>query len=206
MAVITAITTCLAKYAVFEGRASRSEFWWFNLATTLAAWLAVPVFSGTLDAANSEAEVLFAASWTQVIICAALFVPTLAVSARRLHDTNRSGWWYLLSFTLIGLIPLLIWWCQKGDGYPNSYSSPSITPASRDIIATGNLLNNNATGVQSENDLNFSDGINRERLQKNFTRKGFGAAATLVFAVTSIILFAILVFIFQNLQFFNIEN
>ena len=46
--------------------------------------------------------------------------------ARRLHDTNRSGWWYLMSLTIIGIIPLIIWWAQSGDSHNNQYGEPTL--------------------------------------------------------------------------------
>ena len=50
-------------------------------------------------------------------------VPSISLSVRRLHDINRSGWWFLLSITLIGLIPLIYWACQRGDRVENDYGS-----------------------------------------------------------------------------------
>ena len=50
----------------------------------------------------------------------------LSVSVRRLHDINKSGWWLLLSITIIGLIPLLYWACKKGDDDGNKYGPNSI--------------------------------------------------------------------------------
>jgi uncharacterized membrane protein YhaH (DUF805 family) len=51
----------------------------------------------------------------------AVFLPTIAVATRRLHDTNRSGWWQLIGLTIVGLIPLLIWTVQDSDAGPNRY-------------------------------------------------------------------------------------
>jgi uncharacterized membrane protein YhaH (DUF805 family) len=51
--------------------------------------------------------------------------PFLAAGPRRLHDTNRSGWWQLLSLTLIGLIPLIYWLASKGDEHANQYGQPT---------------------------------------------------------------------------------
>jgi uncharacterized membrane protein YhaH (DUF805 family) len=67
-----------------------------------------------------ETEVLF-----YCITTLGLLIPLLAVSARRLHDTNRSGWWYLLSITIIGIIPLIIWWSQDGQNQENQYGDPA---------------------------------------------------------------------------------
>ena len=49
------------------------------------------------------------------------FIPSIAVATRRLHDVNRSGWWLLLSFTVIGLIPLFIWAVSKGTEGKNRF-------------------------------------------------------------------------------------
>ena len=50
-------------------------------------------------------------------------VPSISLSVRRLHDINKSGWWFLLSITLIGLIPLIYWAFQRGDRVENDYGS-----------------------------------------------------------------------------------
>lgn len=58
------------------------------------------------------------------IAALAVFVPTVSVGARRLHDTGKSGWRQLWGFTIIGLIPLIIWWCEKGSEEANEYGDP----------------------------------------------------------------------------------
>lgn len=55
----------------------------------------------------------------------AVMLPSFAASSRRLHDTNRSGWWVLLALTIIGIIPLIIWWAQDSDKAANQYGAPS---------------------------------------------------------------------------------
>ena len=87
----------LRKYAVFEGRARRKEYWYFALFNViiLIVLLVIDRMTGTF---NPEVGVgLFGA-----IYLLGLLIPSLAVAVRRLHDTNRSGWWMLL-----GLIPLV---------------------------------------------------------------------------------------------------
>jgi len=88
------ISTCFSKFFDFKGRASRPEYWWFYLFTILASWGSMLV---------DHTQIL---SGLVSLIC--LF-PALAAATRRLHDTNRSGWWQLLCFTIIGIIPVIIW-------------------------------------------------------------------------------------------------
>jgi len=97
------IQTCLNKYADFKGKASRPEYWWFFLFT-----LIVGVITGILDAVIfSGFTETVGTGPLRLLFNVAIIVPGLAVGARRLHDTNRSGWWQLLYITLIG-IPVVI--------------------------------------------------------------------------------------------------
>ena len=54
----------------------------------------------------------------------AVFFPAIAVATRRLHDTNRSGWWQLLVLTIIGIIVLIVWLASKGNEQPNRFGNP----------------------------------------------------------------------------------
>jgi uncharacterized membrane protein YhaH (DUF805 family) len=91
------IRVCLSKYADFNGRASRPEYWWFVLFIFLGS-LAASVVSPILAALFSIGTLL----------------PSLAAATRRLHDTNRSGWWQLiLLIPLIGFIVLIVFLAQE---------------------------------------------------------------------------------------------
>lgn len=103
-----AITTCMSKFFNFTGRASRPEYWWFYLFTVLLSWGAILV---------DQTQVV------SMLINLVFLIPVLAVGARRLHDTNRSGWWQLIMLTIIGIIPLIIWWASKGSDQENQYGS-----------------------------------------------------------------------------------
>lgn len=81
-----AIAACFGKYAVFSGRARRAEYWWFYLFTIL---LTIP--ANILDAAMQRRRDDIGVFGTLVALV--LLLPQLAVIVRRLHDTNRSGWW-----------------------------------------------------------------------------------------------------------------
>ena len=104
------LAICFTKYFDFNGRASRPEFWWFNLFAVSLSWGSILV---------DPSEVI---SWIVNIV---LLLPGLAVGSRRLHDTNRSGWWQLLMITIVGLIPLIIWWASEGSKQENEYGNPS---------------------------------------------------------------------------------
>jgi uncharacterized membrane protein YhaH (DUF805 family) len=103
MNFIDAIKICFTKYANFNGCASRPEFWWWFLFTVIAS-LALQAVSRSLSGAFNIAT----------------FLPSVAVAARRLHATDRSGWWQLLYFLpVIGWIVLIIFWAEAGQ--PNRY-------------------------------------------------------------------------------------
>ena len=93
------IQICLNKYANFKGKASRSEYWWFFLFTAI-----VGVITGILDAVifPGFTETLGTGP-LRLLFNVGVITPGIAVGARRLHDTNRSGWWQLLYFTGIGI-------------------------------------------------------------------------------------------------------
>lgn len=105
MTFVESIRTCFSKYADFDGCASRSEYWWWVLFTLLTSFV--------LMAVHERIYLLFSV---------ATFVPYIAVTARRLHDTDRSGWLQLVVLIpLIGWILLIVWCVQEGRS-PNRYS------------------------------------------------------------------------------------
>ena len=99
-------TSLVNKYATFSGRATRSEYWYVVLFGYLLALLIV--FLGMII---DSPELIIGLSTVLSLI---LLVPGLAVCIRRLHDTGRSGWWYLLVLIpYIGAVALLIIFCLK---------------------------------------------------------------------------------------------
>ena len=109
------ISHCFSNYTNFSGRASRSEFWWFFLFVMILEFAA-----DIWDYITGYGESGFYI-W---IVIAATIVPSLSVGARRLHDLNKSGWLQLLAITIIGLIPLFIWWAKEGAKKNNPHGKP----------------------------------------------------------------------------------
>ena len=105
MTFTESIQTCFSKYADFNGRATKSEFWWWVLFVFLLT-IAANVLSKNLG----------------ILVSLGTLLPYIAVTARRLHDTNRSGWWQL-----IGIIPVIGWiimivWCVQDSASQSRYA------------------------------------------------------------------------------------
>lgn len=133
-----AVKTCLSKYVTFSGRASRSEYWFFYLATILIMIVA-SILDGILGTGFKAVNPLTGLEqnsgygWIYLLAVLGLFLPSLAVGIRRLHDGNRSGWWWLIALTGIGAIVLLVWFIQKGTTGENRYGPD---PLGGDLSAT----------------------------------------------------------------------
>jgi len=103
------ITTCFRKYADFSGRASRSEYWWFMLFYFLA--------SAACSMLGQIAAGLFSL---------AMLLPMLSAASRRLHDTNRSGWWQLIALLpIIGFIVLIVFLCERSRPAETAPAAPA---------------------------------------------------------------------------------
>lgn len=109
---------CLKNYATFSGRARRKEYWYFYL-FQIVLGLGIGVFLGIAGLSNDSIDVVSG------LLSLAFLLPTLAVGARRLHDVNRSGWWMLIAFTIIGLIPLFIWSVSETKPESNKWGQPA---------------------------------------------------------------------------------
>jgi uncharacterized membrane protein YhaH (DUF805 family) len=110
----------LKKYAVFSGRAHRTEYWMFSLINFLIAF-----GLGFLEGALGGEGVL------SIVYALAVFLPSLAVLVRRLHDTGRSGWWVLIGLIpLAGAIVLLVFAVLDSEPNANAYgANPKLVPA-----------------------------------------------------------------------------
>ena len=95
-------------YVNFEGRASRPEYWWFIL-----AYFIVNVILGIIPKVGTVLS---------GILALALLIPSIGVAVRRLHDINKSGWWYLLILVpIVGAIILILWFVKPSDNGENKY-------------------------------------------------------------------------------------
>ena len=104
-------------YLNFSGRSGPSAYWWYLLWSLIFTILFALIDSLALDI---SAEDLFSLSSAFALIT---LIPSISLSFRRLHDIDKSGWWLLISLTIIG-IPVLIYWAIKaGDRQENSYGA-----------------------------------------------------------------------------------
>ena len=110
--LIDSVISCFNKYFDFDSRSSRKEFWFWQLFRILMFLSITYIESLGLNGLLLISNFIF-------------IIPEIAVSIRRLHDINKSGWWILLTITIIGIIPLTYYYCLKGDGKTNDYGKPN---------------------------------------------------------------------------------
>ena len=114
-----AVRSVLGKYATFDGRASRSEFWYFVLFMVIAN-----IILNIIDTALFHTVVVSEAGTVGILsglFSLAMLIPNLAVAARRLHDVGHTGWWLLIGLTGIGALVLLFWYVSRGEEGANAY-------------------------------------------------------------------------------------
>lgn len=117
------VTECITKnYGNFKDRASRKEYWSCFLAFVIFGLIASILHALLIDRLGNTISILFA------LVVLFSLIPMIAVTVRRLHDTNRSGWYYLINFIPFGSIVLLIFLVQKGDSGPNRYGENPLNP------------------------------------------------------------------------------
>ncbi len=113
-----AVRSCFLNYITFQGRAQRSEFWYFALFSLLGSIAISVLESLTAGISLVETGVL------EGLFSLAVLLPSLAVSVRRLHDLDRTGWWWWLwLIPIVGWIILLIWMVKKGTYGDNAYGT-----------------------------------------------------------------------------------
>jgi uncharacterized membrane protein YhaH (DUF805 family) len=113
MNFLQALSSAFSKYATFSGRARRAEYWYFTLFICVVS-VVLQILAGGDPPSLIVVSVLG-------LFAIATLLPALAVTARRLHDTDRKGWWMLLScIPVVGLI-VLFWMCSRGTAGSNRF-------------------------------------------------------------------------------------
>jgi len=109
--LINSVLSCFKRAFDFDNRSSRKEFWCWQVFRILM------FLSLTFLESLGLKGILFISNFI-------FLIPELSVSVRRLHDINKSGWWVMLSITIIGILPLLYFYSLKGDDSINDFGSP----------------------------------------------------------------------------------
>ncbi|MFG1654444.1 DUF805 domain-containing protein [Micromonospora sp. NPDC049275] len=113
-----AIKSAFSQYVGFKGRARRSEYWWFVLFTFLVI-LAAAILDNVLGLTVGEDS---STGYITLVAYLALLLPTLAVAVRRLHDTDRAGWWLLIGLVpIVGGIVLLVFYVSDSTPGANRF-------------------------------------------------------------------------------------
>ncbi|NGM47185.1 DUF805 domain-containing protein [Rhodobacter sp. SGA-6-6] len=141
-----AIDSVLKKnYANFQGRAARSEYWFFALFVFIVAGILSALMFATVDFNTGQISGLgYVIIAILAVFYLAILIPSIAVAVRRLHDRNMSGWWYL-GFIVLSAIPfvgivasiaMLVIFCLKGTDGDNRFGPDPLRPSARaDIFA-----------------------------------------------------------------------
>jgi len=126
MSFIESVKNYFIRWNDFSSRSSRSEYWWPYLFVTPASYIVgfiVGYFIGYIFSIVGVSEEITLTFIFLATLCMEIFIiiASAALGVRRLHDVDKSGWWFFIIFTIIGVIPLLIWFCTKGTEGTNKY-------------------------------------------------------------------------------------
>ncbi|WMJ67812.1 DUF805 domain-containing protein [Stenotrophomonas sp. 24(2023)] len=112
----------LKRYAQFSGRTGRSEYWWFQLFIVIVS---SPLYILSAYAGHTGSQGLaLTASGLSLLLWLAVALPCIAATVRRLHDTDRSGWWLLLAFVPFASLALLVFMLLPGNAGDNRFGAP----------------------------------------------------------------------------------
>ncbi len=127
MTLPEAVKSAFKNYAKFDGRASRSEYWWF--------WLfEIIVLAGSMVLTLGDGIIANIGGLIYIVAALGMFLPSLGLLFRRLHDTDRSAWWILISLIpLVGGIVLLVFTVLDGTPGPNKFGP---RPGTRGVADT----------------------------------------------------------------------
>lgn len=135
----------IKNYAVFTGRGRRSEYWYFvlfNIIFAIVAMLIDRLIGDTFTMETSRGVLAEPFGYVYIIYALFVLIPGLAVGVRRLHDINKSGWFFFLALIpVIGSIWLLVWFCMDGTPGDNKYGpNPKETENNDEISQIGSYL------------------------------------------------------------------
>ena len=142
MGPVVATKSFFVKWLDYDSRSSRSEYWWATLIVNIGSNLVggvigflvgfvLSLFGASLDVINIVLLIII------LPLVVFLVIASFALSVRRLHDVGRSGWWLLLSLTIIGIPILLFWYCSKGKEETNKFGADPLAQE-YDVPAAGN--------------------------------------------------------------------
>lgn len=112
MGFVDAVKSFFRRYVDFSGRSSRSEYWWAQLGLILI-FIVLGLIGGLLG--ETVGSLVLGIAYLAIII------PVIAIGVRRLHDLDKSGWFYLLALVPLVSLILLVWFCMKGTDGPNRF-------------------------------------------------------------------------------------
>ena len=115
--MIDAVKEMFSKYCVFSGRTSRANFWWAVLGTFILSFIVGMIGMAIGGSTESNGYILITTIWSLIIL-----LPCLGMQVRRLHDINKSGWfWFLYLIPFVGGIILLVFFCLPSVDENNKY-------------------------------------------------------------------------------------
>ena len=122
MTFIDSIKSCFNKYGNINGRATRSEYWYWTLFVILVSVVTFIIDISLLGSSIDDEFTPLNSIWSLAVL-----IPGITVTIRILHDVNRSGWWILFIFTVIGIIPYFYWLVKRSDANENSFGPSSLS-------------------------------------------------------------------------------
>ena len=127
MGFVEASKSYLVKWLNFKERTSRSEYWWGYLFSVIFSF-AIGFIIGIAAALMGVEEGSTTMGLLQLPLTLFIMIAGLSLGVRRLHDIDRSGWWCLIIFTIIGIFVLIYWACKKGNEGENRFGADPLGP------------------------------------------------------------------------------
>lgn len=128
MNFVQSVKSVYGNFVNFSGRACRSEYWWFVLFNIIVSVVvgiievSLGLGSGVVSSGGGGVSASFAGGPLSIIWMLINIIPGIAVGVRRMHDTDRSGWWLLIALIpIVGGIILIVWFATKGTTGPNRF-------------------------------------------------------------------------------------